>query len=60
MVAEQVLKSEKWLVVKAFDGLQAVDYMENKATCLPDLILLDIMVSSFSPLSLGIDHVQDV
>ena len=47
LVVEQVLKREKWQVVKAFDGLQALHHIEA-ATVLPDIILLDIMMPNMN------------
>lgn len=47
LVVEQVLKREKWQVVKAFDGLQALEHIEA-ATVLPDIILLDIMMPNMN------------
>ena len=43
-----MLKNEKWQVVKAFDGLQAIEYIENSARTLPDVILLDIMMPNMN------------
>ncbi|GAX78757.1 hypothetical protein CEUSTIGMA_g6194.t1 [Chlamydomonas eustigma] len=48
VVAEQVIKKENWQMVKAFDGLQALDYIESKSQVLPDLILLDIMMPNMN------------
>jgi len=48
VVAEQVLRKEGWDVVKAFDGRQALNYIEDKADALPDVILLDIMMPNMN------------
>jgi CheY-like chemotaxis protein len=44
MVASTLLKSHNWSVVKAMTGLEALEYLTEKSTVLPDLVLLDVMM----------------
>lgn len=47
LVASTSLKSNKWEVVKSMSGSAALSWLEG-ADCMPDLVLLDVMMPSMS------------